>query len=226
MIDDAALNSIREYFKKNNYVVIRGFLDSNTATLFYNYCINKVKQVDFLTTHAKADYIPEWDGEFGDPQAPISYSCYGDCLMDTLAFLSTETVEKYTDLKLIPEYSYWRFYQHGEELKRHRDRESCEISATLCLGYNNSNLTSEEQETYNWPMFVEDYNDVDNGLPVHLQPGDIIIYKGCELDHWREKFKGLNHAQVFIHYNDASGPYKKIFDGRPILGIPKKYQSI
>lgn len=226
MIDDSTLKNIQNYFKENNYVVIKGFLDQNTATLFYNYCINKVKKVDFLTTHGKSEYRPDWDGEFGDPQAPNSYSCYGDCLMDTLGFLSTETIEKYTNLKLIPEYSYWRFYQHGEELKRHRDRESCEISATLCLGYNFSNLSAEEQKTYNWPMFVEDYNNIDNGFPVDLQPGDIIIYKGCELDHWREKFKGLNQAQVFMHYNDANGAYKKLFDGRPILGIPKKYQSI
>jgi hypothetical protein len=58
-----------------------------------------------------------------------------------------------------------------------------------------------------------------------MKPGDMIIYRGCEVDHWREAFKGLNHAQMFMHYNDADGPYKGRYDGRPILGIPKHYQS-
>ena len=62
------------------------------------------------------------------------------------------------------------------------------------------------------------------GLPIHLEPGDIIIYKGCEVDHWREKYEGLNHAQVFLHLNDQNGPYKNLYDGRPLLCVPKKYQ--
>ena len=147
-------------------------------------------------------------------------------MMDTLMSASLSTVEKFTDLELIPEYTYWRLYVKNEELKRHRDRESCEISITLCLGYNTSNLTEPEFEGYDWPMFVEGQliEGID-GIPLHMKPGDMIIYKGCEIDHWREKFKGLNHAQVFMHYNDKNGPYKIQNDGRPILGIPKYYQT-
>lgn len=220
------LSQIQEYFQKNKFVVVREFLDKNTCILFYNYCINKVKKTDFIISQAKHEYRPDWDGEFGDPQAPISYNSYGDLLMDTLLYLSTDTVSKYTGLELIPEYSYWRFYQYDEELKRHRDRESCEISATICLGYNVSNLPINEEQEYVWPMYVEDPDDPANGIPIYLKPGDIIIYRGCEVDHWREKFLGLNHAQVFIHFNDSEGPFKKTFDGRPILGIPKKFQTL
>jgi len=223
MIDEN-LKQIQEYFNKNNYVVVRGFLDSNMAGLFYQYCINKVKKVNFLTSHAKDEYRADWDGTFGDPQAPNSYSCYGDDLMDSLLLSSCPTISNYTGLELNPTYSYWRFYQKDEDLKRHRDRESCEVSATLCLGYNYSNLTETEPD-YNWPMFVED-NETGDGLPVDLQPGDIIVYRGCEVDHWREKLKGLNQAQVFLHFNDQSGPYKGLFDGRPILCIPKKFQAL
>jgi len=34
----------------------------------------------------------------------------------------------------------------------------------------------------------------------------------------------MNHSQVFLHYNDALGPYNIKYDGRPILGIPKNFQ--
>lgn len=223
MIDEK-IELIRNYFNENKFVVVKGFLDPNMAHLFYQYCINKVKKVDFLSVYAKHEYRPDWDGEFGDPQAPISYSCYGDDLMDTLLAGGTETLSQYVGVELTPTYSYWRLYQHGEELVRHRDRHSCEISATLCLGYNYDNLNGSE-ESYDWPMYVQDPDSPESGLPVSLDPGDIIIYRGCEVDHWRERFKGLNHAQVFLHYNNKNGDFPNPLDGRPILCIPKKYQA-
>jgi hypothetical protein len=216
---------MQEYFQKNNYVVIRNFLDENTTKLFYQYSITRVQQVDFLSMYAKNEYHPNWHGTFGDDQCPNSFSCYGDPLMDTLLLLSTGSIEGYTGLELVPNYSYWRFYQPGEELKRHRDRHSCEISVTICLGYNMDNVDKEKYPDYNWPMWVETTDPETNyEAPIHLNPGDIIVYRGCAVDHWRETFIGNNQAQLFIHYNDKNGPYNILFDGRPLLGIPKKYQ--
>jgi len=87
------------------------------------------------------------------------------------------------------------------------------------------NVDKEKYPDYNWPMWVET-NDPETNYeaPIHLNPGDIIVYRGCVVDHWREKFIGNNQAQLFIHYNDKNGPYNILFDGRPLLGIPKKYQ--
>jgi hypothetical protein len=52
----------------------------------------------------------------------------------------------------------------------------------------------------------------------------MVIYRGCELEHWREKFAGLAHAQLFMHYNERKSNRQSMFDGRPIIGIPKKFQ--
>lgn len=213
-----------EYFKENNYLVLKEFLDENTAGLLYQYCLVKVQQIDFKCLFAKDDYRPEWDGRFGDEQAPISYNCYGDAMMETILAASTKTLSQYLGFELTPNYSYWRLYQQNEVLLRHRDRESCEVSATLCLGYNTSNLDQDKHPDYNWPMFVETKDDPD-GVPIHLSPGDLMLYRGCDVEHWREKFLGMNHAQVFFHYNDPSGPYGNKLDGRPILAVPKKYQT-
>ena len=221
--EDELYKQTQEYFAKHNYVSIKNFLDENTAALFYQYCIVKVQRTDFMIEYAKNEYRPDWDGQFGDPQAGVSYNCYADTLMDSLLYASKDAIEKYTGLQLIPNYTYWRFYQKDEDLKRHRDCHSCEISITLCLGYNNSNVEDPE---YVWPMWVEtDQIPDQDGAPVYMKPGDMIIYRGCDVDHWRERFKGLNHAQVFLHYNDKNGPYQIEFDGRPILGIPKKFQK-
>ena len=222
---DKNTQDIQEYFKTHKYVVIRNFLDPNIVGLVYQYCLAKVQQIDFKTTFDLENYNPDWDGTFGDTQAPSSYSAYGDVLMDTLLATARPMIEKYTGLNLIPTYSYWRLYQLGEELVRHRDRPSCEISATLCLGYNNSNLDQEKDPDYNWDIWIETTQiPGQESAPISLQPGDLIVYRGCEVDHWREKFKGLCHAQTFLHYNDATGPYQNMYDGRAIIGIPKAFQ--
>ena len=55
----------------------------------------------------------------------------------------------------------------------------------------------------------------------------MLIYKGCELEHWREKFKGVNSAQVFLHYNKVTtkGAEENKYDRRPYVGIPQTYQK-
>ena len=35
------------------------------------------------------------------------------------------------------------------------------------------------------------------GVRVDLKPGDMLVYRGCELEHWREKFKGKNAYKFF-----------------------------
>jgi len=215
------MTEISNFFKENNYVVIKKFLDENLSGFLYNYCINKAKATDFKYTYDFENYNTDWDGTFGDTQISQSFSCYADVIMETLLQLSLNNMEKYVDLKLIPNYSYWRLYEHNDILEKHVDRNSCEISVTICLGYNVENVDKKIYSNYNWPMFIKDKNG--NEYPVSMEPGDMIIYRGCELEHWRTNFKGLNHAQVFLHYSDVNSTNSQFLDGRPMLGISQKF---
>ena len=60
------------------------------------------------------------------------------------------------------------------------------------------------------------------GSKVQLKPGDMLVYRGEDLEHWREKFKGKECIQVFMHYNDSKtkGAKENMFDRRPHLGLP------
>jgi len=60
------------------------------------------------------------------------------------------------------------------------------------------------------------------GIAVSLKPGDMLFYKGSELEHWRKPFKGNSCCQVFLHYNNVNGNFKNKYkyDGRPMLGLP------
>jgi hypothetical protein len=212
------INKIQEFFNKNKFVVIKKFINPDIVNIFYQYTILKVQQVDYKKLHYPEHYNKDWDGKFGDPQIPNSYNCYGDLLMESVLTSSIQQMQAYTGMSLVPTYSYWRFYQQGDVLKKHRDRNSCEISATLCLGYNTENL---KDSNYVWPICVESNLDPSTDhVAIDLSPGDLIIYKGCEIDHWRDAYQGLNHSQVFLHYNKEDNPKNNLMDGRSILGIP------
>jgi hypothetical protein len=213
----------QEFFQNNKFVVVKDFINKEVASLLYYYCKTKSASIDFKKASSISSYDSNWDGRFNDSQAPGAYSYYGDPVMDSVMMLSLNAMMDTIGLDLIPNYSYWRLYQKDNVLDRHRDRPSCEISATICLGYDVSNVDNTKYPNYVWPMFVE--TTTNQELPIALMPGDLIIYRGCEINHWREKFIGLNHAQVFIHFNDAAGPFKNVLDNRHIIGIPKPYEE-
>jgi hypothetical protein len=210
----------KEFFEQNKYLVIRNFISSDTALLLYQYSLIQTAAVDYKIFYDRDNYNQDWDGTFNDGQVTLgAFTKYGDPIMDSLLLLSLDPIKKYTGLLLNPNYSYWRLYQKGNVLERHKDRPSCEISSTLCLGYNVSNVDQVRYPDYNWPIWVQTEN---GNMPVSLGPGDLLIYRGCDIDHWREEFLGLNHTQVFLHYSDANGPYNTRNDGRPGLGLPHK----
>jgi hypothetical protein len=126
-------------------------------------------------------------------------------------------MEEHTQLKLYPNYSYARIYKKGDVLQRHKDRLSCEISTTLNLGGDP------------WPIYLEPSGKTGlKGIKVNLKPGDLLIYKGTELEHWREIFNGENCAQTFLHYSDVKSKdaKKNIYDGRPHLGLPNWFNGV
>jgi len=208
-----------EYFKEFKYVVVKNFIPTDVMPLYYEYCIMQVKSIDYKTIHNKKHYDEEWDGRFNDTQSPGNFSKYGDFLMESSLNLLTNKAEQFTGLQLNPNYAYWRLYEKGSILKKHKDRPSCEISATINLGGNLSNIDKNVYPDYQWPIFVLDKNNFEK--PIHLNPGDALIYRGCEVKHWRDEFMGLNNAQVFFHWNEKNGQFNIKYDNRPFLGIPK-----
>jgi len=212
-----------EYFKNNHYIKIEKFISTELANYLYDYVKDAANRLVYAEENID-NYDKNVFGAFDDIQAPGDYSKYGDLVFDTLLARKLPEMEILTGKKLIPTYSYHRLYTTNTELKRHKDRPSCEISTTLCLGYNTSNL---HNRNWNWPMFVgpKTGEKGTTGTPIYMEPGDMIIYRGCELEHWREPYIGLNHAQVFLHYNEKNGPYNIKYDGRPILGLPAVFKT-
>ena len=212
-------------FKKNKYQVLRGAISKELADFGYRYLQVSAEADNWMLKNYVTHVGNPLVGNFHDPQVPGSYAKYADRFMEVLLVKTIDVMQKKTGLKLVPTYSYTRLYRTGNILNRHKDRPSCEISTTLCLGGDP------------WPIFIdptgennviEEYKGIikpnaPKGVQVNLKPGDMLIYSGCELEHWREPFQGKLCGQVFLHYNHANGPFAKsnLYDKRPMLGIPK-----
>jgi len=205
-------------FKKDKYVVIRQVISKDLAAFVANYFVIKKQVYD---TCRKTRYISPYEVMAGyyegaDEQIPHTFSCYSDIAMETLMLKCQPIMEKTTGLKLTPAYTYARIYKNGDVLKRHKDRFSCEISTTM-------NLAGDPWALYLEPSGKEGMK----GIKVDLKPGDMLVYSGCELEHWRNKFKGKECIQAFLHYNNRKTPGAKdnMFDKRPHLGLPAWFKK-
>ena len=203
-------------FKKDKYQVIKGAISKELADFCYQYFLNKRAVARHMFDDKYISQFTQYFGIWNDEMIPETYSHYGDIVMDTLLQKVKPVVEKETKIKLTETYSYARIYKKGDELHRHKDRSSCEISTTMHLG-------GDE-----WSIFLEPSGEEGKkGVEIKLEAGDMLIYKACDLEHWREPFEGKNCGQVFLHYNDSSNAEAKFnkFDGRPMIGLPGYYSS-
>ena len=193
------------------YKIIKQAISQELAEFVYSYFLNKRKVARYLFDARYISPFTDYWGVWSDEQIPETYSHYADIAMETLLVKLKPLMEKESGLKLNETYSYARIYKKGDELKRHKDRYSCEVSTTLNIG-------GDE-----WPIYLEPSGEEGTeGTKVILNQGDMLIYKGCDVEHWREAFEGENCGQVFLHYNDASDEKaeQNKYDGRPCLGLP------
>ena len=198
-------------FKKNKYVIIKQAIDKDLALFLYNYFLMQKQVYDTCMQHRYFSPYENIIGHYEDAneQIPNTYSHYSNIVIETLMLKCQPIMEKSTGLKLQPSYTYARIYKKGDELKRHKDRFSCEISTTMNLGGDS------------WTIYLEP------NIAINLKQGDMLVYKGTDLEHWRKPFKGKDCVQVFLHYNNIKtlGSKDNMFDKRPHLGLPSWFKK-
>lgn len=162
--------------------------------------------VEHLVTYANT-LMAAQELEF-DPQVPGSWKAYGTAGFDALLQSLTSAVNAATGVTLLPTYSYLRVYMRGQELVPHRDRSECQHSATVHLA---------SASGRSWPIGLR--RGSNSPLDVSLHAGDLLVYRGDELMHWRDPLEDDWYMQVFLHWVDADGPFAgAVFDKRPSLG--------
>lgn len=184
---------IADYFIENSYTVVRKIINTETLRLIDEY----------LSIQQQHGYFYE------DRYTPSAK--YADILMEALLSQLLPKISKYAGKDLDPTYSYLRIYEKGAELPAHIDRHECEYSVSLTLSYQSKDF---------WPLYIIKGN---KKIYIPLDKGDILLYKGNDILHGRDKFVGDKWIQVFLHYVDKNGPYaSNKFDKREKLGDKKK----
>lgn len=187
----ALLADAQHAFGTSGYCVLRGVLSPREAELIRSYALLQCVYPDY--------YLVE----------PLTQSQgrYADAMAETLLIKLHPLMQQVASAALEPCYSYLRIYRPGAVLDKHIDRDSCEVSASMTIGF---------QAPHPWPLWLEEA-----GKPraLELAPGDLLVYRGADLPHWREHFDGQHWVQLFLHYVRSEGRFANHrFDGRDQLG--------
>lgn len=178
------------------YHHVENFLPEDAVSLLAQYFKNKTE----------SNFWQKSDLKEGASQL----SQYGDPLIEIILAEQLKQVAEITGKNLGPTYSFSRLYQTPECLTAHTDRPSCEYSVTVHVAHMGEK----------WPFWVKAPESKPECFV--LNPGDAVVYKGCEVLHWRSPMVQHNcqaNAQFMLHYVDMDGPYASyLYDERNDLG--------
>jgi len=169
----------------NHYLVINNFISKKNANELY------LEYKDLYEKHPeKFKCDSGWSNGYGINNPDLFLS---------LLLKKLPEVSNIVEEELYPTYALGRIYENKNILPKHTDRAACEISITLHLGSDGTD----------WEIFFEKPNkDI---VGINLNPGQAVIYLGCDAPHWRKEFDGQEYVQVFLHYVRAKGKYNWAF---------------
>lgn len=193
-----SFNNYYEKFNNSGYVVVDNLIDKETVDVISRYIENQINQSQDFSSRSKYGWHPGCDDV-------SSFSCYGDPLIEVLLLKLKPKIESIVNKELEPTYTFSRLYAGSDELKVHTDRESCEYSVTI----NIANVGNQN------PVIM-------NGQDYVLQPGDGVVYLGCEIPHARKPLNTTNtqmNVQIMLHYVDKNGEFSNYkYDKRSRIG--------
>ena len=195
--EELRLKSLQKTFQAEGVVPVQEMLPPAVSALIADYAKIRVANSD----------MDVMDDGFVD----MALTNYGDYMTESLLIQMTGVIEKIVGIPILPTYSYLRYYRDRDSLPVHIDRMSCQYGVTLHCGHQYE--TGDE-----WPIFIK--NKSGKKLKIVQDPGDAVVYMGCDLDHWRDKIPGGYHIQVHLHYIGKDEPYadELVLDARYRLG--------
>jgi hypothetical protein len=202
---DQKFDKLHKDFVTNGYAVARGIIEPQTCRVLAEQ-FRMHRRCSYFYRNAPLEHVRA----FEDGQVPYSFPHYGFYAFEALMVEMQPAMEIVIGKKLHPCYTYARIMYAGADMKVHTDRPT-----TACIDY-------DVKDPY--PIYIKNYAGKTSA--VTLAPGDMLVYHGTDLEHWREEYTGREHIQAFLHYVDARGKYKDYkFDHRPMLGLSADTKS-
>ena len=226
-------------FYENRFVVLRNFIPKDII----NMTLDTWKTIEANPDYKDAFFHREIETTNNSPKSSLgkSQGCYKFPPAVALHRWLRDNLRDVIDMELVETYSYTRTYDRGAYLKSHTDRPSCEISATICLDYKSDDNTP-------WKIWVQnDRNYIDDA--VHDQPslfeisqkptigkregcvslslevGDVLLYQGPNIPHWRDTFLGDYSSHMFLHFINANSCMNGIPEFKQPKSAPNQRQQ-
>jgi hypothetical protein len=176
------LSEASHHLKENNYVVIRGLFNAIHASWQRDY-YKRLVAGGYFRPHC--DQVPNresWHNE--------AYACYVHQYVARI-------INRVLPEPVKPSYCYLGHYYNEADLKRHVDRDQCQWNISMPLDY-----FPNVDPSNSWPLYLQlDQQDESTVRSVALGVGDIVIYSGTKILHWREKLgRGKTVTQCFFHF--------------------------
>jgi hypothetical protein len=128
---------------------------------------------------------------------------HGDPVAGLFHQLLAPVVQAVVREPIKPSYPFFAAYPRGACLPRHTDREQCEYTVTMLVGHE-----SAARGELAWPICLEPPRRGRRSVRVRQRPGDMAIFKGREIPHWRPVLRTASRTlHLFLHFvrEDFSG---------------------
>jgi len=218
-------NDVTWEFMQNGYVVLRNFIPKDIIKM----TLDAWKTIERNDTWHDTFFYREDDIIQDSPKDSLhkSLGCYQ--FPPAVAFHAWvhNALGDALDIKLVPTYAYTRKYDRGAYLKAHQDRPSCEISTTICLGYETDDgkpwkiWVDNSRNWVDWEGETQELYDLTQGVPsrkrdahcITLEVGDVLVYQGPNAVHYRDRFLGNHSYHMFLHFVNLSGKLQNMPHG-------------
>jgi hypothetical protein len=136
---------------------------------------------------------------FGDEEWPLRFFAGNDRIGRFHQEQMTLLMCKIIGEPVRPTFTFFASYRPGAILPPHRDREECEFSISLLLDF-----VPEPDDLCPWPIFVESPPRSGRSIPVHLGIGDLLLYRGRELRHYRDAFQNGEASTNWLFFYEPT----------------------
>jgi hypothetical protein len=138
------------------------------------------------------DVIAHSDWASGDEQVRLRHGHHNETMARYFHHQLADFVSRVAGEPVRPSYAYVSAYSEGAYLAPHVDRKQCIFTLSLLV----------EQERPDkprpWPLWFQSH---DGKVALAQKSGDGILFRGCELPHWREEPPpGCASTTLLFHY--------------------------
>ena len=174
-----------ETFASTSYAVLHSMYHPNQLTAMKEYARNLIAE----------GYL-----QFGDDGWPLRYFEYGEPVTRLFHHLLVDPISAIVGKTLKPTFSYLTSYRPGSHLARHRDREQCEYAVSFLI-----DEEPDPQGRTSWPIYIERPNTGEDPIEIRLAIGEMLLYRGCEIFHFRDPLPAGKACTVMLFFFVSDG---------------------